>query len=56
MVLELLSNPIRADLMGQAARKRMLKRYVWDQTLAPLAQLTGREPSDEPQKAMAGAS
>lgn len=43
LVLELLSNSPMGEVMGQAARKRMLKRYVWDETLAPLAALTGRE-------------
>ncbi len=56
LVLELLTNPLRADVLGQAARERMLKRYVWDQTLAPLSRLTGKEPVGEPQRALAEAS
>lgn len=44
LVLELLTNPLRANVIGQAARKRMQERYVWDQTLAPLTRLTGRSP------------
>lgn len=55
LVLELLANPLRADVIGQAARKRMLERYVWDETLAPLARLTGREQMILPQKDLAEA-
>jgi len=51
LVLELLEDSSRADRIGQAARQQMLERYVWDQTLAPLARLTGREPIEAPQKA-----
>jgi sugar transferase (PEP-CTERM/EpsH1 system associated) len=54
MVIDLLENPVRGDLIGQAARKRMLERYVWDQTLAPLARLTGQEPTEVPQDDLAG--
>lgn len=56
LILELLANPAKADMMGRAARDRMLERYVWDQTLAPLGPLIGREPAELRQKALAGAS
>lgn len=54
LILELLENPLHADVVGRAARQRMLERYVWDQTLAPLARLTGREPLEQPQRDMVG--
>lgn len=42
-VLELLADPARGKAIGVAARERMLTRYSWASTLAPLAALTGRE-------------
>ena len=35
----LISDPANADAMGHAARARMVARYGWDATLAPLADL-----------------
>ncbi len=55
LVLELLANPPRADVIGQAARQRMLERYVWDETMAPLARLTGRSLTAEPKADLAEA-
>lgn len=56
LILELLANPAKAEILGRAARERMLERYVWDQTLAPLRPLIGRDPEALPRKALAGAS
>ncbi len=42
-ILELLTDPARGKALGAAARERMLARYSWASTLAPLAALTGRE-------------
>lgn len=52
LVVQLLNNVSDADALGRAARKRMMDRYRWDQTLAPLADLIGRgAASDEPRTA-----
>ncbi len=40
-VLALIDAPMRARLIGDAARKRMVERYSWDATLASLPQLMG---------------
>ncbi|QLC24098.1 TIGR03087 family PEP-CTERM/XrtA system glycosyltransferase [Parasphingopyxis algicola] len=53
LVLELLSNSAMGEVMGRAARKRMLERYAWDETLAPLAALTGRDGLADPKDALA---
>lgn len=42
-VLALLADPQRAEAIGKAARQRMLDRYSWSSTLAPLADLIGRD-------------
>lgn len=44
-VLALLADPGRAETMGQAARRHMLDRYVWSETLAPIGKLIGMEAS-----------
>lgn len=44
LVLELLADPGRALTVGEAARRRMIERYSWASTLAPLEQLTGMSP------------
>lgn len=41
-VLALLADPERAAALGKAARQRMLDRYSWQSTLAPLAEIVGR--------------
>ena len=40
-VLGLIDAPMRARLIGDAARKRMAERYGWDATLAALPELMG---------------
>ncbi|MEM8696154.1 MAG: TIGR03087 family PEP-CTERM/XrtA system glycosyltransferase [Pseudomonadota bacterium] len=44
LVLELLNNRAMAEAIGRSARRKMLDRYVWKQTLAPLMELTGPRP------------
>ncbi|WP_407947238.1 TIGR03087 family PEP-CTERM/XrtA system glycosyltransferase [Parasphingopyxis marina] len=39
MILDLLDNEAMANLIGQAARQRMLARYSWESALAPLAEM-----------------
>ncbi|WP_370462935.1 TIGR03087 family PEP-CTERM/XrtA system glycosyltransferase [Parasphingopyxis sp. CP4] len=52
LVVQVLNNVSDADAMGRAARNRMLERYRWDRTLAPLAGLIGRDAAkDEPRTA-----
>ena len=46
-VLELLSDPCRAETMGRAARRHMLHRYVWAETLAPIGALIGMAESSQ---------
>lgn len=46
-VLELLADPSRAETMGQAARRHMLDRYVWAETLAPIGALIGMAESSQ---------
>ncbi len=49
LVVQLLNNVSDADALGRAARKRMMDRYRWDRTMAPLADLIGcDEANDEP--------
>jgi polysaccharide biosynthesis protein PslH len=40
-VITLLSDPARANAMGQAARSRMIERYSWDARLAVLPKILG---------------
>lgn len=46
-VLRLLDDPYGAEAMGRAARDRMLDRYNWNATLAPLGRLLGRAEGSE---------
>ncbi len=48
-VLELLDDPASAKTMGRAARARMLARYGWDSTLAPLADVIGHPEKKVPE-------
>lgn len=41
-IISLLSDPLRADRIGDAARRCMAESYAWDIQLAPLRQFVGR--------------
>ncbi len=43
-VAELMRDPARGDAMGRRGRMRMVERYSWEATLAPLASIVGGTP------------
>lgn len=43
-VATLMHDPQGGEALGQAARQRMIDRYSWDATLAPLADILGAKP------------
>jgi sugar transferase (PEP-CTERM/EpsH1 system associated) len=46
MIVDLLDNRAMANVIGQAARQRMLTRYSWDSALAPLAEMVVPQPGE----------
>ena len=55
-VIDLLADRDRAEEIGIAARKHVVNRYVWDETLAPVGRLLGFAHDDRPAHASAGAA
>jgi sugar transferase (PEP-CTERM/EpsH1 system associated) len=44
-IIALLADPVAAEALGQAARRRVEARYGWEARLAPLATMLGRAPA-----------